>query len=132
MFGSSSRAHASESPIGSEKEATTDTQPSTVGSEHGDLEYPYVPEGTRKYLLLCANSSVHRISLVHIDVTNMNHDEVLFRQIRNEYAKLRGLAARNPFLVPRTMHYIKVSRVTQPLSCKYIVNPVSFADMISK
>lgn len=61
-------------------------------------------------MLLCAKSGIHRISLAHIDLTNMNHDEVLFQHIRTEYARLRGRAARNPFLVPRTMHYIKVRR----------------------
>ncbi|TPX17990.1 uncharacterized protein E0L32_011937 [Thyridium curvatum] len=119
---SSSQALASTSASESDRANTVDTDPSSVGSDEEGPQYPDAAPGTRKYLLLCAKSGVHRISLAHIDLTNMNHDEVLFQHIRTEYARLRGRAARNPFLVPRTMHYIKLQLVFRHKSKECVGN----------
>jgi hypothetical protein len=44
-----------------------------------------------------------------VNLTNcLEHDNVLFLRIREEYKKLRGPRARNIFIIPRTVKFIKV------------------------
>lgn len=80
----------------------------TSQSNSDDNEIPPAPApGTKRYLLLCANSGFNRIALKNVDLTNVGHDEVLFHKLRDAYRELRG--RRNWFRIPKTIEYIKVS-----------------------
>jgi len=87
------------------------TPPSITPSDDNQSHDPIIPPGTKRYLLLCVNSRIHCINLTHVDATHTGYDEVLFQQIREAYAKLRGNKAKNVFVVARTMQYIKVRKV---------------------
>ncbi|KAI1735820.1 hypothetical protein F4680DRAFT_433980 [Xylaria scruposa] len=82
--------------------------PSTAPSTNSDATPdPFIPAGTRKYLLLCVNTRIRRISLANVDVTDVVNDEEVFKKMQAEYCNLRGRRRRNPFIKPKMMHYIK-------------------------
>ncbi|KAI1749652.1 hypothetical protein F4782DRAFT_512657 [Xylaria castorea] len=80
--------------------------PSTAPSIDSDAG-PFIPAGTKKYLLLCVNTGIRRISLTNVDVTNVVDDEEIFKKLQAEYHNLRGQRIRNPLIKPKMMHYIK-------------------------
>lgn len=83
--------------------------PSTAASSSDNATpSPFIPAGTKKYMLLCVNSGMRRISLANVDVTNVIDDEELFKKLEMEYRNLRGQSRRNPLIKPKTMSYIKV------------------------
>ena len=59
-------------------------------------------------MLLCVRSNSRLIQLANVDVTAVNSDKGVFDRLRSSYVDLRGLQAQNPFLKPKTMHYIEV------------------------
>ncbi|KAK4198300.1 hypothetical protein QBC40DRAFT_205206 [Triangularia verruculosa] len=85
-----------------------DTSPSDEEAE--TVTPPFIPTGAKKYLLLCVNTaSLHGIGqrkLVNVDVTNIEDDGELFQALRNAYTTL-SQTSWNPFLIPKTMHYVK-------------------------
>ncbi|CAM1503272.1 Fc.00g080480.m01.CDS01 [Cosmosporella sp. VM-42] len=68
---------------------------------------PFIPAGTKKYILLCINTGVRLIGLENVDVTDADHDEEIFKRLRIAYQKRRGRRFLNPFIKPKTMHYVK-------------------------
>lgn len=84
------------------------TSLSTRSSDDETLHDAMIPPGTTLFFLLCVNSEVHRINLAQVDVTHVGHDEVLFRNIKAAYTKLRGKKAKNFFVIAKTMQYIEV------------------------
>lgn len=69
--------------------------------------------GTKRYLLLCVNSSPTRTTMRNINLTNVGHDEVLFHKIRRAYREMRGVYFRNPFIVPQTIQYVKFELINR-------------------
>ncbi|KAK3323050.1 hypothetical protein B0H66DRAFT_555718 [Apodospora peruviana] len=85
--------------------------PNTVPSDDDTAAQPdpFVPTGTKKYMLLCVNTTLHarrQRKLTNVDVTDVDCGEELFRRLRAGYDGLRN--SRNPFLVPKTMHFVKL------------------------
>ncbi|KAI0860178.1 hypothetical protein F4860DRAFT_480382 [Xylaria cubensis] len=68
---------------------------------------PFIPAGTRKYLLLCVNTGIRQIKLANVDVTDVVNDEEVFKKMQAEYRNLRGRRRSNPLIKPKMMHYIK-------------------------
>ena len=84
--------------------------PNTVPSdEELSQPEPFLPVGTKKYMLLCVNTSgprgIPQRKLANVDVTDVECGAEMFQRLRNAYYALRP--GRNPFFVPRTMHYVK-------------------------
>ncbi len=52
--------------------------------------------------------------LSHVDVTTVGADKVLFHQLRAAYNDASGDHRRNPFIVPRTVQYVKVCYPVRP------------------
>ncbi|KAI1750284.1 hypothetical protein F4782DRAFT_252796 [Xylaria castorea] len=67
--------------------------------------------GTKKYLLLCVNTGPYQIQLGHIDMTHIVWDVALYSLIREMYQTMRGRLARNKFIVPKTIEYVKFELV---------------------
>ncbi|KAK4446789.1 hypothetical protein QBC34DRAFT_468890, partial [Podospora aff. communis PSN243] len=84
--------------------------PNTVPSDE-ELSRPeaFLPVGTKKYMLLCVNTpgprGIPQRKLANVDVTDVECGAEMFRRLRNAYNALRP--RRNPFFVPKTMHYVK-------------------------
>lgn len=71
---------------------------------------PFIPTGTKRFLLLCVNTGslggVRHRRLANVEVTNTECGGELFQSLRNAYYSLRK-STWNPFLIPKTMHYVK-------------------------
>lgn len=74
---------------------------------------PQLQPGEKLFLLLCVNTCPFKIKLDQVDLTNVGHDEVLFGHIREAYRETRGSLAKNWFVVPKAVEYVKVSKVTR-------------------
>ncbi|KAK1751395.1 hypothetical protein QBC47DRAFT_417310 [Echria macrotheca] len=79
---------------------------------------PFLPAGTKKYMLLCVNTTSRRgltlQKLANVDVTDVECSGEMFQRLRTAYEGLRTShnkatvhLPRNPFLIPRTMYYIR-------------------------
>ncbi|KAI9752453.1 MAG: hypothetical protein M4579_005628 [Chaenotheca gracillima] len=100
------------SPTPTGKGLSDETPPSSAPSEDEDVPYPVTTSRTKRFLLLCVNGPLDRISLGHVNLTNIvESDEVLFHQIKQTYGMLRGGLGKNPFLVVKTMQYLKFQLV---------------------
>ena len=96
---------------------TAETQPSSVSSVGDFQPSSSTHDNANRYLLLCVNSAIYRISLAQVDLTpkycygNLVRvdDESMFRKVKEEYTRLRGTKARNLFIIPRTIQFVKVS-----------------------
>ncbi|KAI1740427.1 hypothetical protein F4680DRAFT_419420 [Xylaria scruposa] len=69
---------------------------------------PSLPQGTKRYLLLCVTTGLHQIKLAQIDVTNIAYDATLYSKIRETYSEMRGPLSKNILVVPKTVEYVKV------------------------
>ncbi|KAI1127226.1 hypothetical protein F5Y10DRAFT_266299 [Nemania abortiva] len=72
---------------------------------------PVLPQGTKKYLLLCVNTGRFEIKLEHIDLTNIALDVAMFSLIREKYEEMRGPRMKRIFTVPKTVEFIKFELV---------------------
>ncbi|CAI4214429.1 unnamed protein product [Parascedosporium putredinis] len=72
------------------------------------LQFPTHPAKTKRYLVLCFSSGAHRMAVRNIDLTNVHHDEILFRKAREAYDEAKAAQFRNPFIVARTIHYVRI------------------------
>ncbi|KAK0750882.1 hypothetical protein B0T18DRAFT_485608 [Schizothecium vesticola] len=84
--------------------------PNTIPSdEELSQPEPFLPAGTKKYMLLCVKTSgprgIPQRKLANVDVTDIECGAEMFQRLRNAYYVLRP--RRNPFFVPKTMHYVK-------------------------
>lgn len=84
--------------------------PNTIPSdEELSQPEPFLPAGTKKYMLLCVNTSgprgIPQRKLANVDVTDVECGAEMFQRLHNAYYALRP--RRNPFFVPKTMHYVK-------------------------
>ncbi|KAK0671564.1 hypothetical protein QBC41DRAFT_270230 [Cercophora samala] len=72
---------------------------------------PFIPTGTKKFLLLCVNTmslrGVRQRRLVNVDITDVECGGELFQKLQNAYHALRKTPFLNSLLVPKTMHYVK-------------------------
>jgi hypothetical protein len=105
---SSSESVGSDSRDSSPSADDINSTPPSSAASSDDLPEIIIPPGTKRYLLLCVNSGMDLIDLAHVDLTHTMHDEVLFQQIRAEYAKIRGNKIKNIFVIPKKIEYIKV------------------------
>lgn len=80
----------------------------TSGNNNYEDIDPFIPAGTKKYMLLLVNTG-RLIKVANVDVTDLTRDEEVFERLRNRYRQVRGRRAHNPFIKPKKMHYIKVS-----------------------
>jgi hypothetical protein len=72
------------------------------------------PEKPKKYFELCVNRGKWEKILGEIDITNMVSDGELFRAIAEKYDSVRGIRAKNLYLLePANIHFV---RVCLPLS----------------
>ncbi|KAK1836084.1 hypothetical protein QBC39DRAFT_296909 [Podospora conica] len=81
------------------------TAPSDASLSHPE---PFLPAGTKKFLLLCVNTPTRPgilRKLANVDITDVECSSELFSRLRTAYSALRPRP--NPFLIPKTMHYIK-------------------------
>ncbi|TGJ88418.1 hypothetical protein E0Z10_g360 [Xylaria hypoxylon] len=83
---------------------------------------PELAPGTKKYLLLCVNTGPYQIRLGHVDLTNVVWDVSLYSLIRETYQSMRGRLARNMFIVPRTIEYVKFELVNRSYTGECIGN----------
>jgi len=90
--------------------ASRPESPNTLPSDE-ELSQPesFIPVGTKKFMLLCVNTSgpsgIVQRKLANVDITDVECGAEMFQRLRNAYYALRG--NRNPFLVPKSMHYVK-------------------------
>lgn len=122
--GSSSTSPTTETSTDANSSMTSgDSQPrasSTAPSADGaELTGQFIPAGTNKYMLLCVNSGTRLIKLANVDVTDVADAVEMFRRLRVAYFRLRGRRGRNPFVSPKTMHYVKAS-------ARWLVTVLSF------
>ncbi|KAK5663757.1 hypothetical protein OQA88_4188 [Cercophora sp. LCS_1] len=106
---SSSALTTDASTTGSSDRDSNPESPNTVPSDdENNQPEPFIPAGTKKFVLLCVNTNVRGISqrkLANVDVTDVQCSEEMFRRLQHAYHTLHK--SRNPFLVPKTMHYVK-------------------------
>ena len=101
---------ANSSTSGENGSSSPPQSPNTV---HSDDELsqpnPFIPAGTKMYMLLCVNTNAKGASLrklANVDVTDVHCGEEMFQKLQRTYYELRN--SRNPLLVPKSMHYVKV------------------------
>ncbi|KAJ4179460.1 hypothetical protein NW767_014613 [Fusarium falciforme] len=83
------------------------SSPSAPSTDSNELPDPFIPAGTKKYMLLCVNTGMRLIKLANVDVTDVADAEEMFRRLRMAYYQLRGPRRRNPLVKPKSMHYVK-------------------------
>ncbi|TPX15426.1 uncharacterized protein E0L32_004406 [Thyridium curvatum] len=76
---------------------------------------PFIPAGTKKYMLLCVNTGLRQIKLANVDVTDADDGLEIFQRLRKAYVELRGNKAMNRLMKPTTMHYVKVREAGAPV-----------------
>ena len=77
------------------------------GEESALSSPPPLEQSTRQYLLLCVKTGSNEIKLIQIDLTHVADNAILYHRIRTEYHKLRSQKARNIFVVPTRVEYVK-------------------------
>ncbi|KAJ3547363.1 hypothetical protein NM208_g1550 [Fusarium decemcellulare] len=78
-------------------------------ADSSELPEPFIPAGTKKYMLLCVNTDMRLMKLANVDVTDVTDAEEMFKRLRVAYYQLRGPRGRNPLVKPKTMHYVKAN-----------------------
>lgn len=115
----SSNTRGSNSRKSSTEGDTLETPPSSASSDGDNQLYSIIPDEKERHLLLCVNSEIHRIDLAHVDLTPKydeygllvrKDDHSLFKEVKEEYEKLRGNKAKNIIVVPKTIQFIKVRK----------------------
>ncbi|KAK4185326.1 hypothetical protein QBC35DRAFT_534289 [Podospora australis] len=93
----------------SSRPGSPNTIPSDLDEETGTPPEPFIPAGTKKYMLLCVNTGstrgIAQRKLANVDVTHVNCSGQMFQRLQNAYRSLRN--PWNPLLVPKTMQYVK-------------------------
>ncbi|KAK3989489.1 hypothetical protein QBC44DRAFT_84051 [Cladorrhinum sp. PSN332] len=76
---------------------------------------PFIPAGTKQFMLLVVNTRTpnglrHIRKLKNVEVTDVTCSEELFLRLQTAYHDLRNSSpmSKNPFTVPKTMHYVKL------------------------
>ncbi|KAK4167659.1 hypothetical protein QBC43DRAFT_135738 [Cladorrhinum sp. PSN259] len=94
--------------------------PNTIPSSDPDTDTsdqrdPFIPAGTKQYMLLVVNTNTPNTlrpvrKLINVDVTDITCGGELFQRLQTAYQDLRNSNPfiKNPFTVPKTMHYIKL------------------------
>ncbi|KAI0506873.1 hypothetical protein F5B22DRAFT_622376 [Xylaria bambusicola] len=83
---------------------------------------PELPPGTKRFLLLCVNTGPYQIRLGHIDLTNVIWDVSLYCLIREMYQSMRGPLAKNMFIVPKSVEYVKFELINRSKTGECIGN----------
>ncbi|RYP44158.1 hypothetical protein DL768_009352 [Monosporascus sp. mg162] len=100
--------------------------PSVGGQEAPD---PFIPAGTKKYMLLCVNSGIRLIRLANVDVTDVSNEQEMFERLQAAYHEFRGKWRGNLLIKPKSMHYVKVSPslfTSQATNIQVPANPRQF------
>ena len=71
--------------------------------------HPKRIDGTSKYLEMCVNSGEFSKSLGEIEMSQVQSDGCLFRQIKSQYLRLRGYRAKHFLLKPTAVQFVQVS-----------------------
>ncbi|KAK1750411.1 hypothetical protein QBC47DRAFT_418170 [Echria macrotheca] len=110
---------------------TSSSRPDSPNTIPSDSEThqpePFIPAGTKKFMLLCVNTTSARGTpqkrLANVDVTDINCGEQMFQRLQSAYHDLRKTSGiKNPFLVPKNMQYIKFQLLFLQKSGECIAN----------